>query len=225
MKKTAFILFGLMTANVQAQEIEIPITESFNEIKVYNKIEARLIPSTENKIIAKGVDKEEIEAKVRDKTLKIKSSLDNIWSEDDTMVEIYYTSAKIIDANEGSNVISHKKISQENLTLSAQEGSRIALELEVENLESKIYTGGTIKVWGNASTQEAVIKAGGEYNAEELRTEDTDVKISAGGIATIYASNSCKAKVSAGGTITIHGNPSTIEKKTTLGGNIIEKKE
>ncbi len=213
-----------MTANVQAQEIEIPITESFNEIKIYNKIEARLIPSTENKVIAKGVDKEEIEAKVKNNTLKIKSDLDNIWSEDDTIVEIYYTSAEIIDANEGSNVTSNQKIVQENLTLSAQEGSRIALELEVENLESKIYTGGTIKVWGKASAQEASIKAGGEYNADELLTEDTNVKISAGGNAAVHASNSCKAKVSAGGTITIYGNPSSIKKKTSLGGKIIEKK-
>ncbi|MDR6299784.1 head GIN domain-containing protein [Mesonia maritima] len=225
MKTYILLVISLLSLQAFAQEIEIKIEEDFNEIKIFNKINATLIPSTENKIIAKGVEKEEVEAKVHGNVLKIKSELDNIWSEDDTQVEIYYKSFEILDINEGAEVDASKIIKQENLTVSAQEGSRIALEIEVKNLKVKIYTGGSIYLYGKADQQEVSIKAGGEYEGKELITQSTNVKVSAGGDAEVNASESCNAKVSAGGSIYVYGNPSELNQKTTFGGKIVKKEE
>ena len=225
MKTYILLVISLLSLQAFAQDIEIKIEEDFDEIKIFNKINATLIPSTENKIIAKGVEKEEVEAKVHGNVLKIKSELDNIWSEDDTQVEIYYKSFEILDVNEGAEVNATQIIKQENLVVSAQEGSRIALEIQVKNLEVKIYTGGSIYLYGKADQQEVSIKAGGEYEGKELITQSTNVKVSAGGDAEVNASESCNAKVSAGGSIYVYGNPSELNQKTTFGGKIVKKAE
>jgi hypothetical protein len=45
--------------------------------------------------------------------------------------------------------------------------------------------------------------------------------LNAGGSATVFTTDFVDAKVRAGGDIYIHGNPTQINQKTVLGGNII----
>ena len=81
-------MVAISALSVKAQE-EILIGKDFQEIKIFDKIEAILIPSSENKIIATGFDKDEIKAEVNEGVLHIKLSLSNIWSENDTQVKVY----------------------------------------------------------------------------------------------------------------------------------------
>jgi len=221
MKKLTSFLFLLIATTAFAQETSIEISEDFSEIKIYNKIQAELIPSTESKIVATGFDKDEIEAKVKNGVLKVKFGLDNIWSETDTKIKIYIKNVEVIDANEGSFVELKKPLQQIALTLKVQEGAEIyAPEIEVENLTIKCVTGGKIETKGKATNQFVEVKTGGEYEGEDLLTTTTEVNIKAGGEAGVNASNYCKAKVSAGGSIYIYGDPEKVDKKTTLGGRI-----
>ena len=221
MKKLLFFFLLTVSASVFAQKTEIEISEDFSEIKIYNKIQATLIPSSENKIIATGFDKDEIEAKVKGNTLKIRLGLGNIWSENDTKIKVYYKRATVIDANEGSYVEIAETVEQNLLTLNSQEGAQIiAGYLNVEKLEVKSVTGGYVQTRGNAKEQLIEVKTGGQYDGEDLETKTTEVKVQAGGNAEIKTSEYCKAKVQAGGNINIYGDPEKVDQKVTLGGNI-----
>ncbi len=221
MKKLLLIVFVSFSCIAFAQKTEIEISEDFSEIKIYNKIQATLISSTENKIIATGFDKDEIEAKVKGGVLKIKLGLDNIWSETDTKIKVYYKTAEVIDANEGSYVEIAENVEQTYLNLKAQEGAQIiAGYLTIENLEIKSVSGGYIQTSGKATNQTVEVKTGGNYDGEDLETHTTEVKVQAGGNAEVNASKYCKAKVQAGGDIDIYGEPEKVDKKTTLGGTI-----
>lgn len=220
MKKRFFILFSLVSAVLTAQNTEISIPDDFKEIKIYDKIQAELIPSTENKVVATGFDKDEIKAEVKNGVLRVKLSLDNLWSETDTKVRVYFKHAEIIDVNEGSSVEVQAEIKQDRLTLSAQEGASIVALIEVKSLEMKAYTGGRITARGKAKEQTIKVKAGGEIDAKDLITEETEVKISAGGTADVFATKYCRAKTTAGGSINVYGNPDKLDKKTSFGGSI-----
>lgn len=221
MKKLLFLFLLSLSASVFAQETEIAINEEFSEIKIYSKIQATLIPSTENKIVATGFDNDEIEAKVKGNTLKIKLGLGNIWSETDTKIVVYYKNANIIDANEGAYVEIAEHVEQPSLTLNVQEGAQIiAGYLKVENLEIKSVTGGYIQTSGTATNQTVEVKTGGQYAGEDLKTDTTSVKVQAGGNADVFASTYCKAHVQAGGNINVYGKPEKFDKKRSLGGNI-----
>lgn len=225
MKKILLVFFVVFAANLSAQTVEIPIEGSFDEIKLYNKIEARLLQSDENKIVLEGIAKEDISAKVSNNTLRVKSSLADIFKDDTVSLVIYYTGAKIIDVNEGSILEIRDKIVQKDLMLSAQEGAEIITTVEVNTLKAKLFSGGIISVKGKAESQEISVKAGGQYEGKKLLTKATKVEVSAGGEAEINASETCKAKVTAGGSIYIYGNPSKLEQKTSFGGKIVTKKQ
>jgi len=221
MSKFITSLVFLLGFTTFAQETSIEISEEFSEIKIYNKIQAELIPSTENKIVATGFDKDEIEAKVKNGVLKVKLGLDNIWSDTDTKIKIYFKSIEVIDANEGSFAELKKPLQQTILTLKVQEGAEIyAPGIEVDNLTIKAVTGGKIETKGKATNQLVEVKTGGEYEGEDLLTITTEVKIKAGGEAEVNASKYCLAKVSAGGSIYIYGDPEKVDKKTTFWGRI-----
>ena len=221
MKKLLFLFLLSLSASVVAQETEIVINEEFSEIKIYSKIQATLIPFTENKIVATGFDKDEIEAKVKGNTLKIRLGLGNIWSETDTKIKVYYKTAEVVDANEGAYVEIAEHVEQPLLTLNSQEGAQIiAGYLNVEKLEVKSVTGGYVQTRGNAKEQLIEVKTGGQYDGEDLETKTTEVKVQAGGNAEIKTSAYCKAKVQAGGNINIYGDPEKVDQKVTLGGNI-----
>jgi len=55
-----------------------------------------------------------------------------------------------------------------------------------------------------------------------LITEQTTVKVTAGGVAYLNASQLLEATVSVGGTVRIHGKPIKLVRKKLIGGTIVE---
>lgn len=175
-------------------------------------------------MVASGFDKDEIKAEVNDGVLRVKLSLNNLWKETNTKVKIYFKNVGIIDVNEGSSVEVQSVLKQVQLILSAQEGASIVTLLEVNSLKMKAYSGGIITARGTAKKQTVKIKAGGEIDAKDLKTEETEVKITAGGTADVYVTEYCRAKTTAGGTINIYGDPKTLDQRTSFGGKILQRK-
>lgn len=218
-----FLLIFTMTLSAQKKEITIPITGNFSEIKVYDKIHADLIPSDENKVVVTGLDKNKISAEVKNDKLKVQMSIDNLWKETDTNVKIYYNAADIIDGNEGSTLNLKGLIRQEKLKLRVQEGANISGQVNVKDLHIKAVSGGSIAITGRTTSQTVDVKTGGEYQGQELISENTKVTVTAGGSAAVNAKDYCGANVKAGGAIAVYGNPKTLDQKKVFGGKIIKK--
>ena len=87
----------------------------------------------------------------------------------------------------------------------------------------KAVTGGIIEASGLAKNQIIVINTGGVFEGRKLLTEVTNIKISAGGEAELYASQKLDVNVKAGGDVYVYGNPKDVNKTTLAGGRIIFK--
>ena len=87
----------------------------------------------------------------------------------------------------------------------------------------RAVTGGIVKASGLAKNQTVVINTGGIFEGRELRTSTTDVKISAGGEADVFASELVDVNVRAGGDVHVYGNPQTVNKRTFVGGRVYIK--
>jgi len=223
MQKQIFILLCMLCIGVHAQDVITKEVEDFNELKVFDKIAVTLVEAEENKIEITGIKRKEVNVVQKGTLLKIRMSLNNLWDgNDNTSVTVYYTKLSKIDVNEGAKVKAKGVIKSKNLDLRAQEGATIIAKIEAEFVFSKAITGGSIDVKGEAKEQEVVITSGGHFYGGNLRTQDTQVKISAGGAADVNAKNYLKANTNAGGTIRIFGNPKEIDTQKLLGGKIIE---
>lgn len=198
-------------------------TGDFDALKVFDQLNVTLVPSDETKVVVKGKNESSFEAINKNGILKLRMKLTKMLSGADTKVTLYFKNIKSIDANEGSVISSKDVFKQTTIDVFSQEGAKIDVELDVENISAKLSSGGIIKLYGKAVTQKTTINSGGIFYAKDLETAQTTVSISAGGSAEVNASALVDAKVKAGGTITIFGKPKEIKQETLAGGTIVTK--
>lgn len=198
--------------------------QDFNTVKVFDLIHISLVKANENKVIISGQDADDVEIISKNGILKVRMKFDRIFDGTKTFVAVHYTNLEVIDGNEGAKIVGNELIVQDKIELRAQEGAVLKIGLDVKNLEVRSVSGGIIATKGKAQSQEIVLNTGGIYEGREFETENTIVKIKAGGEADVNASETVDARVTAGGDIYIYGNPNNVTKKHTFGGKIEIKK-
>ncbi len=220
MKRLLFIIVLFLTTFVFSQEEINTKVGDFNELKVYDLITVKLVPSVENKVVIAGKNTEYVKTINDNGVLKIRMELEERFDGSATTVTAYFKHIAIIDANEGSEIYSETKINEPSLELKAQEGGKIDVNIETDNLDVKSVSGGVIKTKGTTTKQDININSGGSYEAKGLISSEAYVTVTAGGSATIYAKDKVEAKVTAGGFITVYGHPRDVKKKKLAGGKI-----
>ena len=192
----------------------------FNELKVYDLIQVKLVKSNEDKAVISGKNKNNVIVNNKNGVLKIKMEFEKIFDGDATEVVLYYTSFDTIDVNEGAKVESEDEIKQFEVNLRAQEGGSINVPVNVSLINIKSVTGGIIEAKGTCKEQTIALRTGGIYKGTNLESQYTDVTINAAGEAYVRASKQVDATVRAGGNVYIYGKPETINETTVLGGNV-----
>lgn len=221
MKKLVIIAFVFLSQFTNAQ-----VTRNlgdFDEVKVFDKINVKLIEASENKIVVTGARADEVETVNKNGELKIRMPFPQLLSGDDIMVKLYFKNLESIAVSEGSYVSSEKDFKQTSLDLNAKSGGEIKLEIDVDKVNIKANAGGIVTLSGKAKNQDVVITSGGILNAKDLETSQTTISVAAGGKSEIHASTLVDAKVRAGGSIFIYGKPKQINKEVFIGGTILEK--
>ena len=104
MKNLIFIAILCVSAIAFSQQT----TEvgDFSELKVYDLITVKLVPSDENKVVVEGENTEFVKTINDNGVLKIRMELEERFDGDATTVTLYYKNISIIDANEGSEIFS-----------------------------------------------------------------------------------------------------------------------
>lgn len=213
----------LITLLALAQTITAQVTRNlgdFSTVRVFDRISVTLVKSSENKIVINGSRAEDVEVVAKNNELKIRMRLTKLLKGEDINATLYYKSIDQVEANEGSFVSSADTFKMTAFEVNSKEGAQIKLSLDVQKLKSKSSSGGILELSGKASNHSATINAGGELKAKSLVTSQTDVTISAGGEADVYATDFVDAKTRAGGNIDIYGGPKQVNKKTAVGGTI-----
>ncbi|MBT8264232.1 MAG: DUF2807 domain-containing protein [Muriicola sp.] len=223
MKKILSLAMLIMATNAFSQRIINKDVGEFSEIKVYDLIEVNLIKSDENRILIKGEKVDDIKFVNKDGTLKLRMQLEKKFQGEQTLIEVYYTDLDIIDGNEGASITLNETVVQDKVVLKTQEGAKIKIGMEVDNVEIRAVTGGIVEAAGLAKNQVIVINTGGVFEGRELKTATTSVKISAGGEALLSASEKVDINVRAGGDVYVYGNPKEVNKNTLAGGRIYIK--
>ncbi|KAB5489991.1 MULTISPECIES: head GIN domain-containing protein [Flagellimonas] len=203
-----------------AQRIIDTEVGEFNEIKVFDLIEVNLIQSDENRIMIKGWNVDDITWANKKGVLKLRMQLDKKFQGEDTMIEVYYTNLDVIDGNEGAQITCNEMVQKSKIELRAQEGAKIHIGMDVDYADIRAVTGGIVEASGLAKNQTVVLNTGGIFDGRDLRTANTDIKISAGGEADVFASEVVDINVRAGGDVNVYGQPKTVHKKTFVGGRV-----
>jgi hypothetical protein len=221
MKKLVIIAFVFLSQITNAQVSRN--LGDFDEVKVFDKINVKLISSSENKVVITGDRADEVETVNKNGELKIRMPFPKLLSGNNIIVKLYLKNIESISASEGSSISSEADFKQTMLDLNAKSGAFINIEIDVEKVNILASTGGIINVSGKATNQDADITSGGILKATDLHTTQTSISVAAGGKAEINATTLVDAKVKAGGSIYIYGKPKQINKEVFIGGTILEK--
>ncbi|MEO0572458.1 MAG: head GIN domain-containing protein [Bacteroidota bacterium] len=220
MKKIITLIVVSISLQTFAQRTIDREVGNFYAVKVFDLIEVNLIQSDENKILIKGRNVDDIKWVNKDGVLKLRMQLDKKFTGEDTFIEVYYQDLDVIDANEGAQITCNEMVKKNKIELRAQEGAKIRIGMDVAVAEIRAVTGGIIEASGLAENQSIVINTGGIFEGSDLRTTNSDVKISAGGEAEVFASERVNIDVKAGGDVVVYGKPKYVKKKTFVGGRI-----
>jgi len=222
MKKSFFIIAFVFLSFINAQEKKVAISP-FLGVKVYSGIHVKLIPSDENKMIISGENTETVVFTLKKDVLKIRHSIDQLLNPSNTYVELYFTeNLDAIHTYQGSTIESTAEINTTSIQIKAHEGSKQTLTILAEKIDSNVNSGATLSLSGNATAHQLSILGGGICEGEKLISEQSIVKVRAGGVAYIHATELFDATVSVGGTVRIYGKPTKLIKKKLIGGSIIE---
>ncbi|GMN05864.1 hypothetical protein MTsPCn5_12530 [Croceitalea sp. MTPC5] len=220
MKSITTFCFALFTLAMVGQRTIDREVGDFDKIKVFDLIEVNLIQSDENRIIVKGRNTDDIKWTNKDGVLKLRMQLDRKFTGEDTFIEVYYKDIDVIDANEGAQITCNEMVNKAKIELRAQEGARITIGMDVAVAEIRAVTGGIVEASGLAENQTVVLNTGGIFEGRDLKTIVSDVKISAGGEAEVFASDKVDVNVKAGGDVVVYGQPKEVNKKTFVGGRV-----
>lgn len=192
----------------------------FSTVRVFDRINVTLVKSSENKIVINGSRAEDVEVVTKNNELKIRMKLTKLLKGEDIDATLYYKAVDQVEASEGSFVSSADTFKMTAFDVNVKEGARIKLALDVQKLKSKANSGGLLELSGKAANHTSALTSGAALKAKSLVTSQTDITISAGGEAEVYATDFVDAKTRAGGDIDIYGNPKQVNKKTAVGGTI-----
>lgn len=220
MKKVLTLGLLFLTTAIFSQRMIDTEVGDFNKIKVFDLIEVNLIQSDEDRIVIKGRNVDDIIWMNRGGVLKLRMQLDRKFLGEDTLIEVYYTNLDVIDGNEGAKITCNEMVKKDRIELRAQEGAAIHIGMDVEYADIRAVTGGIVQATGLAKNQSIVINTGGIFDGKDLRTSTTDIRISAGGEADIFASEAVDINVKAGGDVHVYGKPKRVYKNTFIGGRV-----
>jgi hypothetical protein len=223
MKKIYTLSLLLLPLVMFSQRIIDREVGEFREIKVFDLIEVNLIQSDENRILIKGWNVDDITWTNKNGVLKLRMQLDKKFQGEDTMIEVYYTDLDVIDGNEGAQITCNELVKKNRIELRAQEGAMIHIGMDVDYANIRAVTGGIVEASGLAKSQTVVLNTGGIFEGRALQTSNTDIKISAGGEADVFASEVVDINVKAGGDVYVYGSPKQVNKKTFVGGRVYIK--
>lgn len=220
-KNIIYMVFGLLAFLCTAQERVESIDMPFTKVKVSSGIIATIhLNSDVEKVVISGIDKDEVDVRLRRDELRISLPLNHLFSNSDTQVDVYIKSVEGIEATSSAQLIVNGVVKQNEMFFKAVELASITAKLEVDQLNLYLLTGGIITLTGKAEQQNIILKTGSEYYGENLITKVTNIEVSYKGIAVVHAKETCVASVIAGGEVSVYGEPKKFEESTKLGGLI-----
>lgn len=195
----------------------------FDEIKVSRGMNVHITYGNETKVLVKADENlvDAIVTSVEGDKLVI-TTQQNIRRA--TSKEVYVTvpGLESIKTSSGSNVYSENTLIVNDFDISASSGSNIKLTIEADGINAGASSGSNIRLEGKAESINASASSGANIKAEDLRTRNSELKVSSGANIWCNTSNHLQGKASSGGNIFYRGEPSQTDISKSSGGNVIK---
>ena len=173
-------------------------------------------------VIADSNLHEIIRTEVHGSELKIYTDENIRWAKEK---KVMVTVEKLtgIEASSGANAYSQGQIMAENMELTASSGANQTIEVNSKFLKAECSSGANIHLSGIAREAELGTSSGANLIGPQLKTDQCKMTASSGGNVSATVTGTLDAHASSGGNIAYYGEPTSVNVKTSSGGNVHRK--
>lgn len=195
--------------------------EAFSGIDFSGGGKIKLVHGTEYKLNIAGEDNvlRYITSEVKNGVLVIAFEKDVVatFSTKDVIFTITYVDINKLEVNGGA-VIEAENLGVQNLQFVINGGGSTTLKTQgMDALDVRLDGGNNFVISGLANSQTVEINGGGNYDAADLKTENTSISMAGAGNAEVWATNTLSAKIVGVGKISYWGSPTVTEDVNGLG--------
>ena len=196
-------------------------SNKFNGIKVSTGIDLYLNQGYKNKVTVEADENlhDIIITEVNDGVLKIYSEK-SIWKAKARKVYVTIKDLTLLKATSGSNVYGKGIIKTNEISISSTSGADIKITVNATSVETNSTSGSDIRIAGTTINHASSATSGASIDAYELESKNVIVNATSGADINIYASEKLDAKANSGGDIDYKGNPKSVNKNSSSGGDI-----
>ena len=220
MKTKILITILLLTQGVFSQNENNRKIGDFKTLKVYDLVNIELVRAEENYAEVTGEYPNNTVIKNKKGELKVRMGIEMRFRGANTKIKIFYNNIDKIYVHEGAFVYSKDTITQADIYIKADEGARVVFNINTATLSTNTSSGATMDLQGTTEHHRAKVNTGGELKASKLETQDTEVFLTPGAVADVFAKNTIEANVRAGGTINVHSKTRKIVENILVGGTV-----
>ena len=220
MKTKILLAIMLITQGVFSQNENNRKIGDFKILKVYDLVNIELVRAEENYAEVTGEHPNNTVIKNKNGELKVRMGIEKRFRGANTKIKIFYNNIDKIYVHEGAFVYSKDTIAQTDIYIKADEGARVVFNINTETLSTNTSSGATIDLQGKTHHHRAKVNTGGELKASKLETEDTEVFLTTGAVADVFAKNTLGVNVRAGGTVNVHSKTRKIVENILAGGTV-----
>jgi uncharacterized protein YxeA len=199
-------------------------SNKFSGIKVSTGIDLYVSQGSKNKVTVEADENlhDIIITEVEDGVLKVYSEK-SIWKAKARKVHVTIKDLSLLKATSGSDVYGKGTIKTDEISISATSGADIRITVDATSVETSSTSGSDISIAGTTINHASSATSGASIDAYELESQNVLVKATSGADINIYASEKLDAKANSGGDIDFKGNPKSVNKKESSGGDISKR--
>jgi hypothetical protein len=187
------------------------------------EVEVKIGPVQEVTVEADDNLMKYVRIEVSGNTLKIRT--ENLNNISNAHLKVYITTPELKDitASSGADVkILDLLKGAGTLSFDASSGASIEAEVDAPEIKAGSSSDGTVRLSGKTKNYKAEASSGGSIKTSELLAENTEVSVSSGAKADVYASVSLDAEASSGGNVDYRGAAS-VKQNASSGGGVHKK--
>ncbi len=218
-------MLAVMVTGIQGRAADQKELEPFHSVIVGSEIVAELILSKTESIEPdfENASEEDIIIEVVDSVLKVRMKTGK-YKGSTLKVRIYYKrDLRLLEANGRAQIWSDEDLYLDrDLTVKLYNGGEMRFKLFCDSLNASLSQGSVIYLKGKARAMQVKVTTGATFSGYEFETEEASAAASGGGKAKLSVSHSLKANASTKGFIGYVGEPSDVDRKTSLKGEILK---
>lgn len=220
------LLLSILIVNFAVAQKQTRNVGHFEGVKLGMPAHLFVKQGNTSSVIIEGSDEalEHIETEVKGGILVIKQDNDWNWwkSWKAKNVKIYVTNPTFnhVSVSGSGNIQGENTLESKTMYVGISGSGELDLDIKTLDLESKISGSGNMDLRGSARSTQLSISGSGNLNAENLASENCEIRISGSGNCRVQVDHSLDSRVSGSGNIYYRGNPEKLSNKSSGSGSI-----